>query len=154
MPFGIQPIHIISVAIVALIIFGPSRLPELGRSVGKAITEFRKGMKEMTEGMREELKTPDQGQVAPPSQSVPTYPAYMPPQPTQAYQQPVPPQPMQTIQTAVPPQPAPTAQGYQPAQTSAGASTTLNAGITCAHCGTTNTPGARFCNQCGASLVN
>jgi TatA/E family protein of Tat protein translocase len=146
MPFGIQPIHIIIVAIVALVIFGPSRLPELGRSLGKSITEFRKGMKEMTEGMREELHTPDQNPAAPPAQSAPTYPAYMPPQPIQTAQQPMPPQPMQTVQTAMPPQPMPTAQPYQPPQTSAG--------VTCAHCGTINTPGARFCNQCGASLVN
>ena len=134
MPFGIQPIHLIIVAIVALVIFGPSRLPELGRSLGKSITEFRKGMKEMTEGMREELQNPDQNPTSTPAQSVPTSQAY------------VPPQPIQTVQTAVPPQQAPVAQAYPPPQT--------GAGITCAQCGTANLPGARFCNQCGASLVN
>jgi TatA/E family protein of Tat protein translocase len=57
MPFGIQPIHLIIVAVVALIIFGPTRLPEIGRGLGKAINEFRKGTKEMTEGFREEVAT-------------------------------------------------------------------------------------------------
>jgi sec-independent protein translocase protein TatA len=55
MPFGIQPLHIVVVVIVALIIFGPARLPEIGRGLGKAINEFRKGAKEMTEGFREEV---------------------------------------------------------------------------------------------------
>jgi sec-independent protein translocase protein TatA len=55
MPFGLQPIHLIVVAVVALIIFGPTRLPEIGRGLGKAINEFRKGTKEMTESFREEV---------------------------------------------------------------------------------------------------
>ena len=33
--FGIQPWHIIVIVIVALVIFGPGRLPGLGRSIGK-----------------------------------------------------------------------------------------------------------------------
>ncbi len=45
LPFGLQPLHLIIIAVVALLIFGPSKLPELGRGMGKAITEFRKGIK-------------------------------------------------------------------------------------------------------------
>ncbi len=59
MPFGIQPIHLIIVAIVALIIFGPSRLPEIGRGLGRAMNEFRRGTREMGESFREEVKRPD-----------------------------------------------------------------------------------------------
>jgi sec-independent protein translocase protein TatA len=55
MPFGIQPIHIVVVVVVALIIFGPRRLPEVGRWVGRSITEIRKGTQEMTATMREEM---------------------------------------------------------------------------------------------------
>jgi len=58
MPFGIQPLHIVIVVIVALIIFGPSRLPEIGRGLGRALNEFRKGTREMTEGFREEVTKP------------------------------------------------------------------------------------------------
>ncbi len=58
MPFGLQPIHLIIVAIVALLIFGPSRLPEIGRGVGKAITEFRRGAKEMGGSFMEEVNQP------------------------------------------------------------------------------------------------
>ncbi len=53
MPFGIQPIHIVIVVIVALIIFGPRRLPEVGRWIGRSITEFQKGSQEMTSALRE-----------------------------------------------------------------------------------------------------
>ncbi len=55
MPFGIQPIHIVIVVIVALIIFGPRRLPEVGRWVGRSISEVRKGTQEMTATLREEM---------------------------------------------------------------------------------------------------
>jgi len=37
MPFGLQPTHLIIIAVVALIIFGPSRLPEIGRAFGKTL---------------------------------------------------------------------------------------------------------------------
>ncbi len=83
MPFGIQPWHLILIVVVALIVFGPSRLPELGRSVGKMITEFRRGTHEMTETFKEEMNKPEnsaqastgQPSIAPPSQSVPTSPS-------------------------------------------------------------------------------
>jgi sec-independent protein translocase protein TatA len=66
LPFGIQPIHLIVVAVIALLIFGPSRLPEIGRSVGKMLTEFRKGAKEMTDSFKEEVNQP----VAPPKETI------------------------------------------------------------------------------------
>ncbi len=71
MPFGLQPIHLVVIAVVALLIFGPRQLPEIGRSVGKAITEFRKGAQEMTEGFKEEVTKPTEAPGAP-SASVPT----------------------------------------------------------------------------------
>ncbi len=41
MPGNIGLPEILVVLVIALIIFGPKRLPELGRSVGKGIREFR-----------------------------------------------------------------------------------------------------------------
>jgi sec-independent protein translocase protein TatA len=55
MGFGIQPIHIVVVIIVALLVFGPKRLPEMGRSIGKAINEFRNGTRDITESLRAEI---------------------------------------------------------------------------------------------------
>jgi len=41
MPGNIGPLEIAVVLIIVLIIFGPKRLPELGRSMGRGIREFR-----------------------------------------------------------------------------------------------------------------
>jgi sec-independent protein translocase protein TatA len=38
---NIGPLEIVVVLIIALIVFGPKRLPELGRSLGRGIREFR-----------------------------------------------------------------------------------------------------------------
>jgi sec-independent protein translocase protein TatA len=55
MTFGIQPIHIVIIVVVALLIFGPKRLPEMGRSIGKALNEFRNGTREVTDSLRAEV---------------------------------------------------------------------------------------------------
>lgn len=60
MPFGLQPLHLVVVFVVALLIFGPQRLPEIGRGVGRAINEFRQGMQGMTESLRDEMNGPTQ----------------------------------------------------------------------------------------------
>ena len=49
---GIQPIHIVIIVVVALLIFGPKRLPEMGRSIGRAINEFRNGTQDVTDSLR------------------------------------------------------------------------------------------------------
>lgn len=38
---NIGPLEIIIVLIIALVVFGPKRLPELGKSLGKGISEFK-----------------------------------------------------------------------------------------------------------------
>lgn len=38
----IGPLEILVVGVVALIVFGPQRLPEMARSIGKALAEFRR----------------------------------------------------------------------------------------------------------------
>ena len=55
MTLGIQPIHIVIVLVVALLVFGPKKLPEMGRSIGKAFNEFRNGTREMTDSLRAEV---------------------------------------------------------------------------------------------------
>lgn len=39
-----QPMHLLIILVIALVIFGPSRLPELGSGIGKAIRGFKKAM--------------------------------------------------------------------------------------------------------------
>jgi len=65
MPFGIQPIHIVIIILVAFLIFGANKLPEMGRSLGKTITEFRKGTKEAAEGFKEEIQKTTPAPAAP-----------------------------------------------------------------------------------------
>jgi sec-independent protein translocase protein TatA len=53
---NIGPLELIVVLIIALVVFGPKRLPELGRSLGRGIREFRgsvSGDKEEDEEPRE-----------------------------------------------------------------------------------------------------
>ena len=55
MPGNIGPLEIIIVLIIALIVFGPKRLPELGSSLGRGIREF----KETITGDRKDDDDPD-----------------------------------------------------------------------------------------------
>src|SRR5918911_914253 len=52
MPFGIGPLEIVIVLIIVLVIFGPKRLPDLGRSLGRGMREFKDSV---TGQEREEL---------------------------------------------------------------------------------------------------
>ena len=42
----LQPMHLLVVLVIALIFFGPSKIPQLGSSLGKAIKGFKKAMSE------------------------------------------------------------------------------------------------------------
>ena len=53
----LRPEHIVVIVIVALLIFGPSKLPEIGKAMGRTIREFQSGIKEATQGFTEEVKT-------------------------------------------------------------------------------------------------
>jgi len=53
MPSWIGPWEIAIVVIIALLIFGPRKLPELGSSFGKSIRGFKKGLKEGEDELNE-----------------------------------------------------------------------------------------------------
>jgi sec-independent protein translocase protein TatA len=53
---NIGPLEIGVVLVVALLVFGPKRLPELGRSAGKGISEFKSGINSIHEGTSLEEK--------------------------------------------------------------------------------------------------
>jgi sec-independent protein translocase protein TatA len=41
-----QPLHLLVIAFIALLVFGPKKLPELGKGLGDGIRAFKEGMKE------------------------------------------------------------------------------------------------------------
>jgi sec-independent protein translocase protein TatA len=41
MPFGIGPLELVIVLVIILVIFGPKRLPQAGRSLGQGLREFK-----------------------------------------------------------------------------------------------------------------
>jgi sec-independent protein translocase protein TatA len=43
------------IGVVLLLFFGPSRLPELGKSIGKGIQEFKKASKELTDAVKDDV---------------------------------------------------------------------------------------------------
>ncbi len=52
--------EIIIILIIALLLFGAKRLPEIGRSMGKAIREFKKSFKDVTDELNDdELNSPE-----------------------------------------------------------------------------------------------
>ncbi len=60
--FGLHMPELIIILVVALLIFGPKKLPEMGSSIGKSIKEFRKGMNELSQPKEEkddEIKVPN-----------------------------------------------------------------------------------------------
>ena len=44
MPMNIGPMELIIVLVIALIVLGPKRLPEAGRSVGRGLREFKESL--------------------------------------------------------------------------------------------------------------
>ena len=54
--FGIGPLELIVVLVVALLVFGPKRLPDLGRSLGSGMREFKESV---TGAVRDELANAD-----------------------------------------------------------------------------------------------
>jgi sec-independent protein translocase protein TatA len=123
MPFGIQPWHLIVVAIVALVIFGPARLPQLGRSIGSFFRDLRAGARDMSSGFKEGIQESEASKVDAaksgadgaaggdiPSASAPTKPEQ-------------------------------SASNGKPAS-----------GNFCIHCGSPNPSHALFCNACGKKI--
>ncbi len=52
-PFsGLGTPEIVTIIVLALLVFGPKKLPEVGRSVGKAIREFKKNSEEIADSFK------------------------------------------------------------------------------------------------------
>ena len=58
--------ELIIILVIALIIFGPRKLPELGRSLGKSLGEFKRASNELRSTLEEEIRVEEQKDHAPP----------------------------------------------------------------------------------------
>lgn len=72
--FGIGAGEFVVILIVALIVFGPSKLPEIGRAIGKALREVRKAQAALSATLNDvdepEKKSPPAEKISPEKESV------------------------------------------------------------------------------------
>ena len=55
MPFGVNIWEVLILLLVALLLFGPKRLPEMGRSLGKGLREFKDSVTGKDDDRRDEV---------------------------------------------------------------------------------------------------
>jgi TatA/E family protein of Tat protein translocase len=80
---GIEnPVHLLFIALVALLVLGPKRLPKLARAVGQGIREFRGALEQAASEPAESTTQPPE---TPPE--TPPAPTRVPPPPAQVGQQ-------------------------------------------------------------------
>ena len=74
--FGIGMTELLVILVVALIVFGPTRLPELARSLGRAMAEFRRASTDLRQTFNESIHDP---KPPAPAAAAPAPPAIAPP---------------------------------------------------------------------------
>ncbi len=53
--FGLGIPELIVIFVIALVVFGPKKLPDLGKSIGRAMAEFKKAQQEFQESVKSEM---------------------------------------------------------------------------------------------------
>jgi TatA/E family protein of Tat protein translocase len=93
---GLTPAHLLIILVIALIVIGPGKLPEVGAALGKSLKEFQKAVGPVQDAVSGTLTPPSQAAAIPPP-AQPYYPA----QPAAQYQ------PVMGAVEPAPAQPAP-----------------------------------------------
>lgn len=100
-PVGLQ--EIIVILVVAFLIFGPKRLPEIGRSLGRGLREFKKNTSGIVDSINDELDKPVQNRTPTP-QPPPQAPTQTPtptPTPQKLVNNPATPKPSDQVEEVV-----------------------------------------------------
>jgi len=66
MPFNIGPGELILILIIALVVLGPGKLPDVANSLGKSVREFRKAATDISDAGKMDVPPPSQ-QATPPA---------------------------------------------------------------------------------------
>jgi sec-independent protein translocase protein TatA len=65
--FDMGPLEILLILIIALIIFGPGKIPEIGRTLGRTVNAIRKASFDLTKQIKQELEVDEKDQPSPSS---------------------------------------------------------------------------------------
>ena len=101
--FGLEPWHIVLLLAVVLVFFGPKRLPEIGKSVGETIREFRKATTDVANLV---TGAPVPPAAAPTTVAAPASPQVEPPTSTSPVSPAAPDQPPVSVSIVAPAPPA------------------------------------------------
>ena len=63
--------ELLVIMVIALMVFGPRRLPELGKAVGQTINEFKRGANSLRSSVEEEIRRDQQQKLPAPPQTAP-----------------------------------------------------------------------------------
>jgi TatA/E family protein of Tat protein translocase len=73
--------ELIIIFVIALVIFGPRKLPELGRSLGRSLSEFKRASNELKSTLEEEIRLDEQRTTLESSKTTPPPSVTPPPTP-------------------------------------------------------------------------
>jgi TatA/E family protein of Tat protein translocase len=58
--FGLGIPELMVIFVIALVVFGPKRLPDLGKALGRGIAEFKKASQEVKDSIESEMRNAEQ----------------------------------------------------------------------------------------------